>query len=176
MQNQLKTEMVAIDDLHHDASNVRQHSARNIQSIAASLQRFGQQKPIVVDSNNVVRAGNGTLEAARSLGWNEINIVKTNLKEAEASAFAIADNRTAELANWDDNALAEQLDALRKQDESLLNDVAFTLPELEAMLVDPLQDDAAIDEAGPPENNTTEKGNICTIVDCPKNASNSRDA
>ena len=50
-----------IADLSADPANARKHSERNIESIMASLRRFGQQKPIVVDKSGVVRAGNGTL-------------------------------------------------------------------------------------------------------------------
>ena len=56
-----------IADLSEDPANARTHSERNIDAIVASLRRFGQQKPIVVDSNGVVRAGNGTLVAAKAL-------------------------------------------------------------------------------------------------------------
>lgn len=61
---------------------------KNIEAIKGSLAKFGQQKPIVVNKDNVVVAGNGTLEAARQLGWKEINVVRTNLTGAELTAFA----------------------------------------------------------------------------------------
>jgi ParB-like chromosome segregation protein Spo0J len=112
-------ESISIDTLSHDPANVRTHSERNIRAIAASLKRFGQQKPIVVDGKGVVVAGNGTLEAARSLGWDSIDAVRTGLKGSEATAFAIADNRTSELADWDYSALADQLDSLMKEDIDL---------------------------------------------------------
>lgn len=105
-----------IKDLHHDPANVRKHGERNHNAIKASLQRFGQQKPIVVGEGNIVIAGNGTLAAARDLGWKEIEVVQSQLVGAEATAFAIADNRTAELAEWDDDALAETLAALQNDD------------------------------------------------------------
>ena len=58
-------------------------------------------------------ASNGTVEAARALGWSSIAAVRTSLNGAEAIAFAIADNRTAELAEWDDAALAATLAGLQ---------------------------------------------------------------
>lgn len=76
------------------------------------------QKPIVVDAKGVVIAGNGTLEAARALGWTKIDVVWSKLKGAEGVAYAIADNRTAELAEWDDKELAAVLEALQA-DESI---------------------------------------------------------
>jgi len=70
----MNIESIDINEIHADPANVRRHPERNLASIKASLARFGQQRPIVVDGNGVVRAGNGTLEAARQLGWTEINI------------------------------------------------------------------------------------------------------
>ena len=88
-----------ISELKNDPANARKHSPRNLKAIRDSLDVFGQQKPIVVDARGVVIAGNGTLEAARDLGWDEIDVAVTDLDPAHAQAFGIADNRTAELAN-----------------------------------------------------------------------------
>ena len=123
--------MIALADISADPANVRRHSPRNVEAIKASLRRFGQQKPIVVDFNNVVRAGNGTLAAARELGWAEIAVVRTNLAGADAAAYAIADNRTAELAEWDQEGLAAQMAGL---DEELKVAAGFAEGELAQML------------------------------------------
>ena len=69
----MQLERVAIDALTVDPANVRGHSGRNLEAIAASLRAFGQQRPIVVDRDGVVIAGNGTLLAARQLGWTHID-------------------------------------------------------------------------------------------------------
>lgn len=138
----MKVERLAVDLLHHDPSNVRKHDERNVKAIAASLQRFGQQKPIVVDSEGIVRAGNGTLEAAKSLGWADIVAVRTDLESAEAVAYAIADNRTAELAEWDEEGLALQLDAL---DADLLGATGFDEGEV-AALVDKVERESLAEE------------------------------
>ncbi|MBS2031961.1 MAG: DNA modification methylase [Deltaproteobacteria bacterium] len=106
----MNIERAAIEALSPDPANVRRHGDRNIEAIKASLRRFGQQKPIVVDGDGVVRAGNCTLAAAKSLGWTEIAVVRTELTGADAAAFAIADNRTAELAEWEDAQLVRLLE------------------------------------------------------------------
>jgi hypothetical protein len=62
----LEVERVEVSTLLNDPANVRKHNERNLESIKASLARFGQQKPIVVGRDGVVIAGNGTLAAARS--------------------------------------------------------------------------------------------------------------
>ena len=120
---------IAIADLSLDPSNVRKHSRRNLDAIKASLRKFGQQKPIVVDAKGIVLAGNGTLTAAQELGWTEIQIVRTELSGVEATAFAIADNRTAELAEWEEDKLNAVLKSL--QDEGVdLVDVGYSPEEI----------------------------------------------
>jgi DNA modification methylase len=141
---------IKVADLSADPANARKHDDQNIDSIVASLRRFGQQKPIVIDASNVVRAGNGTLEAAKRLGWDSIECVKTDLKGSDAIAYAIADNRTAELAEWDSDILAAQLSGLLTDDEALANAAGFSTEEIEAMLSD-LADPTVIDEDEVPE-------------------------
>lgn len=112
---------VSIDTLHEDPDNARSHDERNIESIKSSLARFGQQKPIVVDSSGCVLAGNGTLTAAKLLGWKEIAVSVSDLTdEMTKRAFAIADNKTAELASWDFPVLAESLASLQSDSELLM--------------------------------------------------------
>lgn len=112
----MKHENVKVSSLLNDPRNVRKHSARNIEAVKNSLNKFGQQKPIVVQDDGTVIAGNATLQAARALGWDSIDIVRTTLIGEAATAFAIADNRTAELAMWDEAALHEQLKAITDAD------------------------------------------------------------
>lgn len=108
-----KFETVDVDELIHDPANVRLHDERNIEAIMASLTRFGQQKPIVVGKDNVVLAGNGTLMAAKQLNWSKLDVMRTDLTGSDAVAYAIADNRTAELATWDKDGLAQILVSLQ---------------------------------------------------------------
>lgn len=117
----MKIESVDIDSIAPDPANVRTHSERNLDVIKGSLARFGQQTPLVVDGDGIIRKGNGTYAAAVALGWKKINVVRTTLKGAEAIAYAIADNRSGDPevgSLWDNAALAETLEAL-KLDESI---------------------------------------------------------
>jgi ParB-like chromosome segregation protein Spo0J len=108
----MKIEKMKISDLVFDSTNARKHSIKNLEAIKGSLHRWGQQKPIVVDAKNVIIAGNGTAMAAKDLGWSEIQCYRTKLEGYEAMAFAISDNRTAELADWDFDILKESINAL----------------------------------------------------------------
>jgi ParB family chromosome partitioning protein len=150
----MKLTTTKIAELSLDPSNVRKHSRRNLDAIKASLRKFGQQKPIVVDAKGIVLAGNGTLTAAQELGWTEIQIVRTELAGVEATAFAIADNRTAELAEWEDS-LNDVLKSL--QDEGVdLADLGYS-PEDVAKMETPdfaagtADDQGKLDEKSPIE-------------------------
>jgi len=160
----MRASRVAVDKLLQDPANVRQHSAKNIETIKASLARFGQQKPIVVDGDGVVVAGNGTLAAARELGWQKVHVVRSALQGADRTAYAIADNRTAELAEWDDAALAEQLSALAIDDDELLAAAGFDEAELERLVNETTglgADDVIEDEAPePPADPVTNPGDL----------------
>ena len=107
---------VSIESLNHDPANARKHNARNLEAIRASLAKFGQRKPVVVQRQGmIVRAGNGTLDAARALGWEQIAAVVVDEGDVQATAYAIADNRTAELAEWDEPVLGTLLATLRTE-------------------------------------------------------------
>jgi site-specific DNA-methyltransferase (adenine-specific) len=155
----VRAETVSIDSLSFDPANVRKHGERNLATIKASLLRFGQQKPIVVDANGVVRAGNGTLAAAKALGWKEIAVVRSALAGSEATAYAIADNRTAELAEWDEDALAETLSALQCEDEALLDAAGFDSAELSRM-IDGMAEVTEDEVPEPPAEPITKPGDL----------------
>lgn len=122
-----------IEGLHEDPHNARLHNEESTAAVARSLERFGQQKPIVVAHDGTVIAGNGTLRAAISLGWTEIAAQMTDLDGNPARAYALADNRTAELSTWDLERLAEQTRALDADAEPVA-DLGFSEKELDALV------------------------------------------
>jgi len=130
----LAVQTVPIASLKPDPANARTHDARNLDTIRASLRRFGQQKPIVIDQTGVVIAGSGTLLAAEAEGWSEIGVVVSDLIGADRTAYAIADNRSAELAAWDDDALAKMLEQLQGDPGIDAAVTGFDAEEIEAML------------------------------------------
>jgi site-specific DNA-methyltransferase (adenine-specific) len=131
-----------IADLTLDPQNARQHDEKNLKAIEGSLKEFGQRKPIVITEAGVIVAGNGTVEAAKRLGWTQIDVVKVpnDWTPDKIKAFAIADNRTAELANWNQEVLTSQLLELEAEGWELTE---FGFEPLE-MPVNP--DDIAEDE------------------------------
>lgn len=108
----------------------------DVEAVAASLKRFGQRKPIVARaSDRVVIAGNHTLQAAVSLGWDEVAVSFVDENEEESLAFALADNRTAELGDYDDGLLLDLIRSVGDFDPELLLDTGWS-PEAVAELVD----------------------------------------
>ena len=132
---QITTRKVA--DLSLDPANVRTHDERNLAAIRASLLRFGQQEPIVVDAKGMVVAGNGRLTVARELGWETIEVVESDLDALGLTAFGIASNRTAELAGWDTDALAAVLRVLAAEDGPTLEATGFDASALAQALTQP---------------------------------------
>jgi ParB-like chromosome segregation protein Spo0J len=114
----MKIEEISLDELTLDPNNARTHDVKNLNAIAGSLEIFGQRKPIVIDSANVVVAGNGTVQAAKLLGWKKIACVRipADWSDDQIKAYALADNRTAELAKWDEEILGIQLLELNEAD------------------------------------------------------------
>jgi DNA modification methylase len=128
---------VSIAEIQFDPANARMHDERNLDAIKASLAAFGQRKPVVINQRTgYLEAGNGTLQAALSLGWTHLAVVYVDDDPSAAAGFSIADNQSAALATWDKDKLASLLELTDEDDE-----------RLSAMLAD-LRAEAGL---GPPE-------------------------
>jgi len=165
---QLKPLAVPLDGLNLDPANARQHDERGIGAVKASLGRFGQLKPIVVQKKGrIVRAGNATVVAARELGWTEIAANVKAMSDVEARAYGIADNRTAELASWDDEQLAAILADLQADDsidESVTGFIDADLAEVLARVKGKAE--IVEDEVPePPEKPITKPGDLWLLGD-----------
>jgi hypothetical protein len=115
----------SIDDVLIDQSNVREHDDRNISTIVGSLKQFGSGRSIVLDADNIVRAGNGTVQAARQAGFKEILVVeprpdqlmavrRSDWTPVEATGYSIVDNRSTDLSRYDLSGLTVKLEALKQ--------------------------------------------------------------
>jgi site-specific DNA-methyltransferase (adenine-specific) len=156
----VKVESVAVDVLSFDAQNARKHSDKNLGAIQGSLEQFGQRKPIVVTAENVVVAGNGTLQAALNLGWKKIDVVRVPVEWSadQVKAFALADNRTSELAEWNPEVLSAQLLELSEGGMDV-EALGFDVPK-------PLEPEIVEDVVGaPPSNPITKLGDVWQVGD-----------
>lgn len=106
-------ERASVRALKPYARNARTHSKRQIEQIARSIERFGFTNPVLVGDDLTIMAGHGRVEAAKLLGMEDVPIIRlSHLSEAEMQAYILADNRLAELAGWDNEILAIELQGL----------------------------------------------------------------
>lgn len=157
---------VLTDQLRLDPANPRLNDLA-VEPVAASLKRFGWRQPIVARPSGEVIAGNTRLKAARLLGMTVVPVHYFEGSELEAKAYQIADNRTGELAEWDDASLAKILEQLRAEDA--LEGVGFTSTDIDA-LVEELESgtrEEIIDPgpSPPPEEPITRPGDLWYLGD-----------
>lgn len=126
IHHSLESLAIDIDKLSFLEGNPRKG---DIEAVAKSYKQFGQRKPIVATKDYVVIAGNHQLAAARQLGWDRIAVVITDDDELTAKAFALADNRTAELGSYDDDLLADLLSEVSSVPE-LMDSTGFSEDDL----------------------------------------------
>ena len=136
----LTTLAYPVEKLKHLDGNPRKG---NVEAVKKSYEKFGQRKPIVATKDGEVISGNHQLAAARELGWNKIAVVFTDDDELTAKAFALADNRTADLGTYDDDLLADMLGSV-SSDLELLEATSFDEKDLIALVKkqEVIEDDA----------------------------------
>ncbi len=161
----LAVEWVAIGRLFCSPANPRVNDPA-VPHVAASLRRFGWQQPVVAKPSGEVIAGNTRLKAAASLGMAEVPVVWFRGGEVEATAYAIADNKTAQYSTWDEPALAALLQQLAAEDQGL-DGTGFSPGDLDELLAQ-LEADAprTVDDHGPmapPVNPVSRQGDLWTL-------------
>lgn len=130
----MDTQTLALEGLAHYHRNARRG---NVDAIAESLQINGQYKPIIVNRGThtgrpfEILVGNHTVEAAKLIGLEELSAVLIDVDDEKARRIVLADNRTSDLATYDDAVLADLLA------EADLEGTGFTEADLDGLLVDP---------------------------------------
>ncbi len=110
--SELKIEYKDINELIPYINNPRINDEA-VDVVAASIKEFGFKNPILIDKENVIIAGHTRLKAARKLGLKEVPVIRVeDLTENQIKAFRIADNKTAEFAEWDMELLEIELEEL----------------------------------------------------------------
>ena len=162
--------MATLSDLKQDHKNARKRTETSASFLKESLQRYGPARSIVIDEDDRILAGNGTVEAALGLGMEGLRVIdanpdeiiavrRTGLTEDQKVGLALADNRTADLAEWD----AEMLHRLSEE-----HDIApwFEDDDVEALLeqveqLEPEEGKTDPDETPePPEDPITKPGDL----------------
>lgn len=123
--SQLRIEYRKVADLLPYARNSRTHTEDQIAAVAASIKEFGWTTPIITKGNTIA-AGHARLAAARKLGLETVPVIdRADMTDAQFRAYVIADNRLAELAGWDNQALAVEFEALRELGDFNLDFTGF---------------------------------------------------
>jgi hypothetical protein len=136
--------VTSVKDLKSDHKNARRRTDRSASLIAESLKRFGAARSIVIDEDGRILAGNGTVEGAKKAGIDKLRIIeaegdeliavrRAGLTEDEKVGLALADNRSSDLSEWD-NEMLRQLSEEHDltpwfEDDELLAEVLDTVEE-----------------------------------------------
>jgi DNA modification methylase len=157
----MKIELRKISEIKPYPNNPRLNDPA-VDAVAASIREFGFRQPIVVDENDVIVVGNTRYKSALKLGLEEVPVhVATGLSPAQIKAYRIADNKTADLSDWNHDLLVQELIGLQGM-EFNLDLVGFSADELSDLLhSDPtngLTDPDAVPE--PPDEPKTKPGDL----------------
>lgn len=103
---------IPVGEIKEYEKNARKND-KAVDLVAQSIEKYGFKVPIVVDKDSVIIAGHARLKAAKRLGLETVPcVVADDLTEEQVRAFRLADNKTAELAEWDFSKLEEELEAM----------------------------------------------------------------
>ena len=164
--------MASLNDLKHDHKNARKRTNQSATLIEESLKRYGAARSIVIDEDNRVLAGNGTIEGAKAAGIKNLRVIETDgteiiavkrtgLSEEEKVGLALADNRTSDLSDWDADMLkqlSEEQDITPWFEE---DDLAEIIGEVEQLPAEGLTDADDVPET--PEDPITKPGDLWVL-------------
>ena len=154
-----RIEIWAIDRIKPYDKNPRSLPEKAIVKVAASLSEFGFQKPIVVDEEGIIIAGHVMWKAAQKAGITRVPVAISSLTPAQAKAYRLADNRTAQETDWLDDLLKSELDELKGLDFDI-NLTGFDDRELQKLLSDDAELERAEETPEPPVNPVSRLGDV----------------
>lgn len=131
---------IAISDIKPYEKNAKSHPKKQVDLLAENIKRFGFTTPCLVDKDNNLIAGHGRLEAVKTLGWTDVPCVRMeNLTDDEVKALRLADNKLAEMSEWD---MALVTDELKELDDELLDLTGFD----KDLIIEPDEKDDVVPE------------------------------
>lgn len=163
----LKAEHLPVSALKPHPRNPRTHSPKQIRQIAASIREFGFTNPILIDAGNRIIAGHGRVKAAKLLGMERVPAIRLEgMTEAQIRAYALADNKLALNAGYDDELLALELQYIHELEIDFnLEITGFETAEIDSLLeiLGPAEEDSAADtvpEIDPAEPPVSQSGDL----------------
>lgn len=136
MNSSIEIVMRKIGELKPYENNPR-HNDMAVDAVAASIQQFGFKNPVIIDKDGVIVAGHTRYKAAKKMGITDIPCISADdLSDEQIKAFRLADNKTAELAEWDEDLLGKEMQGIINID---MSQFGFSVGEDE--LGEEMQDD-----------------------------------
>ncbi|MEM6411566.1 MAG: DNA methyltransferase [Pseudomonadota bacterium] len=170
-----KVVQTPIDKLKPYGNNNRIHTVKSIAKLKASVSQFGFVTPVLIDRDGVIIAGHGRYEAAKALRLNTVpTVVVDHLSRAEIKALRIADNKLAELSDWDEAALQIEFEELMdlgfaKELNFDFDVTGFEMPEIDILIARTKEDTtAAVETVEAPDPVTppiTQVGDLWVLGD-----------
>ncbi len=140
----LEVQEIELVNLHPWEGNPR-FNEHAVAAVAESIRSFGFNVPILCDQNLTIVAGHTRWKAAQKLGMKKVPVIVVEMTDAKRHAFAIADNKTAEIADWDFPKLREVLDELRSEDIDIKS-LGFSDEEIRRLLLADSSDEDSVPE------------------------------
>jgi hypothetical protein len=135
----LQAHLRPMEALKHDPENARKHSERQLTALQNALNKLGQHRPLVVNSDGQILIGNGLYTAAQRLGWTHVAAIETDEPKTEAHLRALTDNEISDLASWDQQRRCALITDLNSELDLKL--YGFTQSEIDRDLKMPHADD-----------------------------------
>ena len=132
----LRVKTHSIAQLKPYSRNARSHSDKQIHQIAKSITTFGFVNPVLIDAKGNIVAGHGRVSAAKLLRMTKVPTIRLDhLTDSERRAYILADNKLAQLAGWDEEILAIELQHLFELDLDFdLTVTGFETPEIDLLI------------------------------------------
>lgn len=118
VNSSIEITMRKIEELTPYENNPRNNDMA-VDAVAESIKQFGFKNPVIIDKDGVIVAGHTRYKAAKKLGITDIPCISANdLSDEQIKAFRLADNKTAELAEWDEDLLGKEMSGIINIDMS----------------------------------------------------------
>ena len=120
MSTEIQITQTPLTDIQPYPNNPRKNN-KAIDVVAESIKEYGFQQPIVVDKNGVIIVGHTRYYASKKLKLSQVPvIVADNLTDVQIDAYRIADNKTNEYADWDEDVLIAELEQILKINQKII--------------------------------------------------------
>lgn len=158
----LEVEYLPPDQVRPYPQNARRHSGKQVGEIAGSIARNGFTNPVLIDADRVIIAGHGRYAAALELSLPQIPCIRlTRLSPQQVRAYRLADNKLAEKAEWDEDILRIEFEAMRIEGIEL-ETTGFDMVEIDILFEEEKGEQSdPLEDLAPPEGpSVTRSGDL----------------